>query len=498
MKKIGSIVVIILLVVGLLWASKVRNQLKPVPSKAEIHAEFGVPVTLGKMTRGSIDQKIDVVGDLAALSTVTLSSKVQGKVVYVAGRPGDPVSKGQVVIRLDPADAISQVKQAEAGLRSAKARLSQAITALKVQQTQSSAMIEQAKAQLASAESQLDIVKKPARSQQEAIAESQVASAKAALRTAESSLNRVKILFKQGAISEQQLDVAQAEYDVAKSAYESAQQNLSLVKEGSRAEEIRSAEQAVKQARENLRMAIANASQVEMRREDVRSAEAGVAQAQANLDYARQQLAYCTLTAPESGIISKRMVEPGETANPGVPLINIVDLRTVYFEAQISEKVLKKINPNQSVDVRVDAFPEKVFSGKVAAIFPTASSKSRNIAVRITLPNPNGELRPGMFARGAVNVGSIQNALLAPAEAVEERYGEKIIFTVRNRKAVLHKIDTGASTDRVVQVIEPATVSEGDLVVLTGHQNLNDKTPVTFGKQREKVIDKLLDDRKIR
>jgi len=495
MRKWLAIIIVVIVCVGGLWLiSKVRTRSHPVPTTTGIQKEFGVPVTLARLERGDIEDTIEVTGDVTALSSVTLSAKIQGRIAYVAGRAGDPVSKGQVIIRLDPADAQSQVLQAEAALRLARTRVSQARTALAVQKTQASAQIEQAKSQLDTAEAQLQIVRKPTRTQQQAMSENQVISAKANLANAESNLRRVKSLFEQGAISEQMLEQAQTQHDMAKAQYDSAVESLSLVKEGSRVEEIRAAEQQVRQAKENLRMANANAAQVDVRREDVRGAEAGVAQSEANLAFAKQQLAYCTIASPISGFISMRMTEPGETANPGVPLLTVVDLRTVYFEAQVSETLLNKVRPGQSVDVRVDAFSGRTFPGKVARILPTASTSSRNIAVRVHVLNPNGELRPGMFARGLIKIGVDSDVLLAPAESVEERYGDKIVFAVKNGRAVLRKITPGASNESFVQILDPTELAPGDEVVITGHENVSDGTKVAVGQGQEEAVKKLLRD----
>lgn len=491
-KRFVVAAVIIICIAGLVYASRVRTRQRFVPSRSQIQQEFGVPVTLAYITRGDIDETVEVTGDVAALSSVVLSAKIPGQVRYVNGRAGDPLAAGQVAVELDRADAESQLRQAEAAVNVARSRLSQARTALKVQETQASAQIEQAKAQLEAAESQLAVVRNPMRSQQEAIAENQVVSAKASLANAESNLKRVQNLYDQGAISAQQLDMAKTQYDVAKSQYDSAVQSLSMAREGGRKEEIRAAEQQVRQAREGLRTAKANAAQVELRREDVRSAEAGLKQAEAGLALARQQLSYCTVASPISGFISQRMTEPGQMAGAGVPLMTVVDLRTVYFEAQVSETVLRKVRVGRSVDVRVDAFPGRVFQGRVVRILPVASSASRNLAVRVNVANPGGELRPGMFARGSVNIGTVRGALLVPTAAIEERYGDKILFTVKQNRAVLHKITVGATNESHTQIVDGAGLAPGDRVVLTGHAGLNDGTRVTFGRETRSAIRKLV------
>jgi len=108
-------------------------------------------------------------------------------------------------------------------------------------------------------------------------------------------------------------------------------------------------------------MAKANAAQNELRQEDIKAARAVVSQALAALDIAKQQLSNTYVKSPIRGYISRRMTEPGQQASPGVPLMEIVDVSTVYFEAEISETSLPRVKPGQLVGVRVDAFGDRTF-----------------------------------------------------------------------------------------------------------------------------------------
>ncbi len=310
--------------------------------------------------------------------------------------------RGQVVAQLDRSDYLAQLRQAEAGLQSAQARLSQAQTGYNVTTVQSSAAIEQAKAGLAAAQANYEKIKNGARSQERMIAENQVATAKANLDNAQANLKRYKQLYQQGAVAQAQLDVYQTQYDVAQAQYNSAKQNMSLVEEGARSEDVRAAQTQVTQAKEALKTAQANAGQNAIRQEDIKNARAGVAQAEAQVALAKEQLDNTNIISPIDGIVSNRMAEPGQMALTSVPLIEVVDLSTVYFQAGVSETVLSKIHPGQVVMVSVDAYPSAGFTGTVQKIYPTASANTREFSVRVHIPNPKHELRPGMFARGSV------------------------------------------------------------------------------------------------
>jgi len=511
------------LIVASLWGAARARQArapKPKPTRPQILAQTGIPVRTTPVARTDVVETVEVTGSLAALDTVTLSPKVGGKVAYVAVRPGDPVSAGQVVVKLDDSDAVNSVRQAEsslsqaltnvrtaesgvevakAGLQQAEARQRQAETALRVQETQSSTSVEQAKAALDSAKARLEMLKKGAREQERLSAQAAVAQAKANLNNAQSSLRRMQQLFREGAISESQLEQVQTQYEVAKAAYDTAVQQASLVHEGPRTEEIRSAEAAVAQAEEGLRMARAAAAQDDVRREDVRTARAAVIQARATLlqaqdsvsrardavrqaraalAIARENLKNMSVTSPISGWVSRRLTEPGQIAGPGTPLLEVVDLRTVYFEANISEMEIGRIKVGQPVQVRVDAYPKETFRGTVFRIYPAASTSGRNFGVRITIPNPGLRLRPGMFARGKVEVLRKRGALIVPAEAVLVRDGDQVVFTAQGRTAKMVQVTTGAVTDESIEILEPAKIKEGDQVITTGQHEVQDGSKI--------------------
>lgn len=479
MRRPVAIAIIAALLLALFVIAAARQKRPEVMTTAEIHAREGIPVRVAQVTIGDVSDTLEVTGDIKSHNSATLSAKVSGRIVSVSGREGDAVAQGATVVQLDQQDALAAVQQARAGLESAQARLSQARTAARVQTTQSSASIEQAQASLTAAQARLAMVRKGARSQELLIAESGVATAKANLDNAEANLRRHRILHEQGAISAAQFDVAQTQYNVAQSQHNAARQQLSLVKEGARSEEIQQAETQVRQAEEALRMARANAAQNQLRREDIKAAEAGVCQARAAVNLAEQQVANTRMTSPFNGFISSRMTQPGQMASPGVPLVEIVDVSTVYFEATISERSYAQVKPGQPVRVSVDAFGSsassgRAFMGRVERIYPSGSTHSRSFLARIAIPNPGGELRPGMFARGSIQISERENTLLVPLDAVIQRNGRNLAFTIANGVVTSHSVERGAVRGDLAEILLPTSLKPGDEVVVSGHKSLED------------------------
>lgn len=473
-----AIALIAVLFLAIFGIARERSKKKVVKSTAEIQKEMGVPVDTAMVQVGSIEDTIPVTGDIKALDTVSLSSKVPGKVVAVTVREGDPVRRGQVVVQLDRTDAEANLRQALAGLESAQARLSQARTNAAVTDVQSDAAIRQAQAGLTAAEANLQKVRTGARSQERLIAESGVATAKANLDNAQANLRRYKRLYEQGAVAQAQLDVAQTQYEVALAQYNSAKQNLSLVEEGARTEDVRAAETQVTQARETLRTARANAGQNALRQEDIKSAKAGVSQASAQVAIAEEQLNDTVIRSSTDGIVSSRMTEPGQTVSPGIPLMEVVNVGTVFFLADVSETVLAKVRPGQTVSVRVDAYPSESFIGKVQKIYPSATTTTRNFGVRIHVPNPESKLRPGMFARGSIISGANTGAILVPQDAIEERSGRQYVFTLEGSIVQIHEVNKGLSNPEFVEALPPTDIAAGDVVVTAGHEYLQDGSKV--------------------
>jgi len=118
-KRLIGIVVLILVLGGLFTAMALRKPKAPPPTSQEIWASEGIPVETGVVIRGDMEQTVEITGDINALTKVTLSAKVPGRLARVTVREGDSVSPGMTVAVLDQADALSNLKQAEAGLQAA-------------------------------------------------------------------------------------------------------------------------------------------------------------------------------------------------------------------------------------------------------------------------------------------------------------------------------------------------------------------------------------------
>ncbi|HWJ95340.1 MAG TPA: efflux RND transporter periplasmic adaptor subunit, partial [Telluria sp.] len=126
-------------------------------------------------------------------------------------------------------------------------------------------------------------------------------------------------------------------------------------------------------------------------------AQAAVDAARAQLELARIALNDAQIRAPLSGVVSKRHVQAGEKLAPDMPVFTIVDLRELSLEAQVPASDIPRVEVGQEVRFRVDGFGDRTFSGKVARINPTTEPGSRAMLVYVSVSNPDGTLRGGMF-----------------------------------------------------------------------------------------------------
>ncbi len=213
----------------------------------------------------------------------------------------------------------------------------------------------------------------------------------------------------------------------------------------------------------------------EQARAALNQARAGVAQARANLLAARQRVDDGTVSAPIDGIIAKRSTEPGQMASPSASALTLVSLDTVYFEAQVPEIDLSSVRLGMPVEVQLDAYKGRTFSGRIAKLYPTGSTSSRSFTVRVAVPNEAGALRPGMFARGQV-VQEKRSGVVVPKDAVIRTDSGPVVFVAEGNKAVKRPIEPGLSTAEILEVKKG--VSAGEKIVVTGQSGLRDGAPL--------------------
>ena len=257
---------------------------------------------------------------------VDIAPEISGRLINVAVHEGLWVRKGTVVFRLDPAIPQATLNQAEAALGSARANLGL-----------SEALNEKAV--------------NGSRPEEVKAAEATVKRFQDEEGMARLGFERIQALFKGSAVSQDDLDRARTAYESALQSRENAAQNLVLLQQGSRKEDIAAAKAALELARSR------------------------VAEVSAAVENARSNLARCTVQAPFDGWVVRRWIDPGAMPLAAQPVISMFDPATLRVDANIEEKYLHDVAIGDAADISVDAYPALRLHGRVTEILRAANSE---------------------------------------------------------------------------------------------------------------------------
>ena len=222
---------------------------------------------------------------------------------------------------------------------------------------------------------------------------------------------------------------------------------------------------------ENSRRAAARAGQLTkeqlIAQAEYDRARAALGVDQARVASARTTLSKMTLRAPFSGQIGLREVSVGEFVDVGQDLVTLVRLDPIEVDFSVPETALAQLRNGQKLGVTVDAFPGDTFAGEVVAIDPVVDPGSRSARLRAQIPNPDGRLKPGQFAKVQLDTGTDNaQALLVPEQALMQDGDTRFVYTVVDGKASKAVVRTGARVPGMVQVVEG--LKAGDVVITAG------------------------------
>jgi len=206
-------------------------------------------------------------------------------------------------------------------------------------------------------------------------------------------------------------------------------------------------------------------------------AASNLAVSTAAAELARVQLEKTRIVAPFSGIVGLRHVSVGEYITAGQALVNLEAIDPVKADFRVPEKFLPAIRVGQSIRIKVDAFPEDSFEGKVYAIDPRLDVAGRSLLVRAMVPNQDQRLRPGLFARVTVLLQLKEDALTVPEQAIVPQGDSQFVFRIVDGKVHLTKVVTGTRREGRVEIVEG--LSAGDEVVTAGQLKIRDGSAVS-------------------
>lgn len=281
-----------------------------------------------------------------------------------------------------------------------------------------------------------------------AVAEARLGEARSAVKIADRALERATTLRKRGVASETQFDEASAEQLAAAAAVEVARAQVQRSRAALEAARIRAGYTRVV------------ARWPDRGPDDGTGADAGAAD-----------------DADDVRLVARRLVDAGETVSAGTPLLSIVDLDPLVAVISVTERDYAHLKTDQPVTLSTDAWPERRFTGRVKRIAPAFAESARQARVEIDVPNADGALRPGMFARVEITLRRLDDARVVPDAALTRRDGADGVFVVEGEPLVARwrPVRVGVREGDRVQI-------EGEglsgRVVTLGQQLIDDGSPV--------------------
>lgn len=328
---------------------------------------------------------------------IRIGSRVGGRVAAVHVEEGQAVTQGDPLVELEPFDLLERRAEAAAQWRQAQAvheKLSAGFRAEEIAQAQ--ARVDQLAAALEEA------INGP-REQEIKAAAADLDLARAELERAESSFQRISKLKEENATTQEQFDRALADLQTARARVRERSENLALLKEGTRAEEIAAARARLAEAKEALAL-----MQNGYRDEEIAEAYAAVQAAEASLRVIDAQIEELTIEAPVDGRVEAVELQPGDLVGANTPVLSLMDLNRLWVRAYVPEDRLD-VQIGQPVTVTVDSYPGEQFRGEITFVAREAEFTPRNVQtpeersrqvfrIKVTLLEGLDRLRPGMSA----------------------------------------------------------------------------------------------------
>ncbi len=474
-------------------------------------------VELAEASVQSLDETVTVQGTLqpAEGKSTRVAAVAPGRLVSVLVREGDRVTAGQVLATLDSRPQRAAANSAAAATNAATAQVRQsqlsaqatasdqssgvqlAQAALDAAQTETANALQAAQTSLELAESDWKKLQAGTRPQEIAQAEATLKQIEATRARAATEVERTGYLFEKGVMARRQSDDAKTALAVAESVVEAQRQQVALLKEGARVEERQAAELRVRQAREALsqakrtgaaKRAQAEAAlkqarqgvlQVAAKRQEIQTSYATAAQKRAEESAAQVQASYTQLTAPLSGVIVRRSLNPGDQADPATPILELANLDTLNLVASVPATEGARLRVGMPATLTLEG--GMTASARVLSV-GQVDPQTGLLGLRLVVDNTQGKLKAGSFATAKVTIRRTPQAIVIPKTSVLSKDGKSVVFTLgSDGKAHQKNLQLGIETEKVIEVQQG--LKAGEKVIVTGGYELAEGNSV---KEEEK------------
>jgi len=220
---------------------------------------------------------------------------------------------------------------------------------------------------------------------------------------------------------------------------------------------------------------------VRRERERLARARSGLDQAEVTLRERQLELERATVRAPFPGRIANLEVVEGQHLSPGGELMTVVDLDPIKVEVQVLEAEVGYLREGRRASITFAAFPGETFNGRVETINPVVDPDTRTARVTVMLRNPDGRIKPGMYARVSLEAQNFPDRILVPRTAILERDRRTMLFVLEDGRAKWRYVTQGLESDELVEIVaseETSMVEPGEIVLTNGHFYLVHDAPI--------------------
>ncbi|HEY9899805.1 MAG TPA: efflux RND transporter periplasmic adaptor subunit [Pantanalinema sp.] len=207
-----------------------------------------------------------------------------------------------------------------------------------------------------------------------------------------------------------------------------------------------------------------------------------VTRQEAALREKREALSQAVVVAPMSGVVGARLLEPGAIAGPGQTVLTLVDASRLKTVVQVSEAALTRLKVGSPATAQVDAWPDRTFAARVARVAPIVATDTHTAQVELSLADPTGALRPGMFTRISLTLQERKGAPTVPIQALIKLQDRDGVFVAEEGKARFVPVRTGIVTETRAEVVEGPAL--GASVVTMGNHLLRDGASIRLEGER--------------
>ena len=427
-------------------------------------------VEITKVAPGAIKKEMIYAGQVAPSRSVSVISKITGKVQEYYFDVGDEVNENDILFKLDEKDIQNQITQIRAqmnqsaqGIRSAQNAVS-SVTGGQYQSQilQQEAAIENYDKQLVTADNGINL------------AEIAVENARKTLENTQQTYDNTKALFEIDAVSKTEFDKVELGLAQAQAGFEKANNDYSQALIGK--DQLLSAK---KTAEEGLGLVTGQITQDNRRSAQLAldSARAGASSLQVQLDLAMDTLNDTNVIAPMSGIVSTRNAKPDEYVSNQMAAYTIIDINTVNIDVKVSELLINSIYVGQDVEVLINAASDKVLTGKIETISP-AADQTGTFPVKINLSNPNHSIKPGMFAEVRFVREMSENTIVVPRNTVLSDETSSYVFINSSGSAKKVIVETGIDNGEYIEIV--SGINAGAEIITKGHTYVTDAEEINI------------------